>query len=144
VLPQFVDACIERLQADDVAYVSEGSKRTFPLGTSCEAFTTESFERVRTVSSSPQQREHVTLAYKHQAAEFETASITSEEFFDQEWLQNRTDLRLTLDEPADYKLFRTVYEEVPYRTHLDTREAIRYIDENELWKVNEHVTQKIV
>lgn len=144
VLPQFIDACIDRLRTAKVDYVSEGSERTFPLGTSCEAFTAESFETVRTQSSSPQQREHVTLVYKQQPNEFETANISSQELFDQEWLQNRTDLRLTLDEPADYELFRTVYDEVSYETILETRNAIAHIDKHELWRINEQVEQKTV
>lgn len=144
VLPQFIDACIDRLRTANVAYATEGPERTFPLGTSCEAFTTESFVRVREVSTTAQQREHVTVAYKQQPDEFETASISARELFDDGRLQNRTDLRLTLDEPADYQLFRTVYDEVSYETILDIQDAITHIDKNELWTINEHVTQKTV
>ncbi len=144
VLPQFIDTCIKRLQTADVDYISEGSERTFPLGTACEAFTAESFRRVHKLSNSSQEREHVTLTYKQHPDEFETTSIGSEELFDDEWLQNRSGLRLTLDEPADYELLRTIYDEIPYETILDIRDAITYIDENRLWAINEHVEQKTV
>ncbi len=144
VLPRFIDTCINRFQTTDLDYISEGSNKTFPTGTTCEAFSKESFTRVLTSSNTPEQREHVTPYYKQQPHEFKTDTITSDEIFNEEQLQNRTDLRLTLDEPADYALFRQLYTQIPYETLLDIQDVIEYIDENKLARVNEHVEQRSI
>lgn len=142
--PTFIDAAIRRIRDHGAEYVSAGIDRTFPRGVTCEAFDTESFERVRLNASEPHHREHVTPYYRENPEEFELANLTSESVFDGAQLQNRTDLRLTLDEPADYQLLETVYRNVAYENLLDVAEAIRYIDENGLGEINEHVKQKTI
>jgi spore coat polysaccharide biosynthesis protein SpsF len=62
--------------------------------------------------------------------------------FTEEWLQNRTELRLTLDEPADYELLRRVYAEIPYDDLLEVRDAIHHLDQSGLGGLNAHVEQK--
>jgi spore coat polysaccharide biosynthesis protein SpsF len=108
----------------------------------CEAFTADSFEEVSAGSTEPRQLEHVTPYYRDHPNDFELYNIESTEVFDKEWLQNRTDLRLTLDEPADYKLIETVYRELEYEEILDLRNAVRYIDENGIAEINQDVEQK--
>jgi spore coat polysaccharide biosynthesis protein SpsF len=140
--PTFIDASVEQLQTNDVEYVSVTQNRTFPRGVSCEVFTAASFEQVSAAATDPRHREHVTPCYRDHPEEFALYNIESTEVFDTEWLQNRTDLRLTLDEPADYQLLETVYREVEYDGILDLGEAVRYIDENGLAEINRDVTQK--
>lgn len=48
------------------------------------------------------------------------------------------------DERSDYGLLETVYREVQFDDYLDVRDAIRYIDENGLAGINQHVEQKTV
>lgn len=140
----FIQECVNRVRTENVDYVSEGPDRTFPLGSSCEAFTADSFERVRGSATDSRHREHVTVSYKDHPDEFNTSSIKSRDLFDEERFQERTDLRLTLDEPADYHLFRTVYQGVSYGEVLDLRDAISYIDDNDIVDINSHVEQKTV
>lgn len=142
--PQFIDASVNRIQQTDAEYVSAELSRTFPRGVTCEAFTANSFEEVIENSTEPHHREHVTPYYRENLEQFELANIISSELFDEEWLQNRTDLRLTLDEPADYQLLETVYREVEYDGILDVQDAIQYIDQNNLATINEYVEQKSV
>lgn len=142
--PTFIDASIKRIQETDAEYVSAGLDRTFPRGTTCETFTADSFKQVIEHSTEPHHREHVTPYYRENPEAFELSNITSDELFEQDWLQDRTDLRLTLDEPADYQLLETVYRNVEYEGILDVRDAIRYIDENGLAEINQHVEQKSV
>ncbi|MCY4732130.1 glycosyltransferase family protein [Natronomonas gomsonensis] len=144
ISPQFIDASIERVRTTDVDYVCAGLNRTFPRGITCEAFTAESFERVIEQSSEPRHSEHVTPYYRENPEDFELYNLESNELFEEEWLQNRTDLRLTLDEPADYQLLETVYRELTYKEILDIRDAIRHIDQNGLAEVNHDVEQKSV
>jgi len=144
ILPEFINFCVDQIQTKDIDYISEGPQRTFPLGTTCEAFTIDSFTKVLNASSTPEQREHVTAYYKQHSEEFNTENIKSGQIFSQNWLQNRTGIRLTLDEPADYKLFKRLYQEIPYQTLLDIQNVIKYIDENDLSKINSHVEQKLI
>jgi spore coat polysaccharide biosynthesis protein SpsF len=144
VSPKFIDACVDRIRTSDVDYVCGGLERTFPRGVTCEAFTAESFLHVAEESTQPRHREHVTPYYREHPERFELSNLDSGEIFDEEWLQNRTDLRLTLDEPADYQLLETVYRKVEFNGILDIRDAIRYIDEAELTTINQYVEQKTV
>jgi spore coat polysaccharide biosynthesis protein SpsF len=140
--PAVLDRVVERLDEVGADYSSNILERTFPRGLDVEAFTAESFATVCAEATEPHHREHVTPYYHEQAERFERVSVTAGEVFDEEWLHERTDLRLTLDEPADYELLRRVYAEVPHEGLLDVRDAIRYVDQNGLDELNEHVEQK--
>ena len=144
ISPLFIDASVEVLETMDVDYVSAGLERTFPRGVTCEAFTATSFERMAAVADKAHHREHVTPYYREHQEEFKLYNLTSDELFTDPQMQNRTDLRLTLDEPEDYELLETVYREVDYEQILDIGAAISYIDENGLAEINEHVQQKDV
>ena len=144
VSPRFIDAIVDRIRTDDIDYVCAGLDRTFPRGVTCEAFTADSFDRVTKAAREPRHREHVTPYYREHPEEFELYNFRSSALFDEEWLQNRTDLRLTLDEADDYHLLETVYREIDYKGILDVRDAIRYIDENGLATINQDVEQKSV
>jgi spore coat polysaccharide biosynthesis protein SpsF len=140
--PTVLDSVVERLQQSSADYSSNTLERTFPRGLDVEAFTAESFATVAEEATEPHHREHVTPYYHEREDHFERVSVTAEGVFAEEWLQNHTDLRLTLDEPADYELLRRVYAEVPHGGLLDVRDAIRHVDENGLGELNEHVEQK--
>lgn len=144
ISPQFIDTCVNCFEDDPPDYVSAGPERTFPRGVTCEAFTQKSFEQVIEAATEPQHREHVTPYYRNNPQNFRLYNIKSQEVFETDWLQNRTDLRLTLDEPDDYQLLKKVYRQIAYDDLLSTRDAIRYIDENGLAEINQNVVQKTV
>ncbi|MDJ1431982.1 glycosyltransferase family protein [Halostagnicola sp. A-GB9-2] len=144
ISPRFIDASIRRIEKGDTEYVSAGFDRTFPRGLTCEAFTAESFERVCVESTDPHHREHVTPYYREHPEEFELYNLESNEVFDEPWLQGRTDIRLTLDKPADYQLLETLYREIEFDGILDIPDVINYSDEHDLATVNQHVNQKSV
>jgi spore coat polysaccharide biosynthesis protein SpsF len=70
--------------------------------------------------------------------------VTSEEVFNRSWMQDRTDLRITLDEADDYELLREVYNRVEYEDTLPIRDAVSVIDDQNLHQLNADVTQKSV
>jgi len=144
VSPRFIDACVDRICTAGADYVCAGLERTFPRGVTCEAFTSESFDQMRTNSTKPRHREHVTPYYREHPEEFELYNLASDEIFDESWLQGRTDLRLTLDEPADYRLLETVYKEVECAEVIDIADVVQYIDKNGLKDINKDVEQKSV
>lgn len=70
--------------------------------------------------------------------------MPSDEVFDTEQFTDRTDLRLTLDEAADYRLLKRVYDEIEYTDTIPIRTAITHIDQRGLAELNEAVRQKKV
>jgi spore coat polysaccharide biosynthesis protein SpsF len=142
VSPKFIDVATEELLAGGFDYVSGRLERTFPCEVTMEAFTFDSFGEVEAVSDQPHQREHVTPYYYENPDTFELCNVRSDDVFDTESLHNRTDLRLTLDEADDYELLRRVYSEIEYDTIVDLAEAVNYIDEEELMKINQDIEQK--
>jgi spore coat polysaccharide biosynthesis protein SpsF len=110
--PDTIDRVVTTLNNSDANYVSNIDERSFPRGLDVEAFTMDSFEAVEAEATRPSHREHVTPYYREYSEEFSLVNITSDEVFDEEYMRNRTDLRLTLDEAADYELLRTIFENV--------------------------------
>jgi spore coat polysaccharide biosynthesis protein SpsF len=135
ISPEIIDATIKKIVEEGHDYVSNKVERSFPAGFDVEVFTFESFVKVEGCADTPRDREHVTTYYR-QSGEFDIANLQSTEFFEEDFMQNRTDLRLTLDTPDDFELFRRVYQSVSYDQILDVQDAIKYIDENDLAGVN--------
>ncbi len=137
-----IDAVVNHLVAEGMDYCSNIVERTFPRGLDIEAFSYESFKHVHKNAKEPHHREHVTPYYRENDNQFNLASVTSEEVFDEPWMQDRTDLRLTLDEADDYELLREVYNRVEYEDTLPIRDAVSVIDNQDLHELNADVAQK--
>jgi spore coat polysaccharide biosynthesis protein SpsF len=142
ISPETIDEVVRRLGETGADYSTNIIERTFPRGLDVEAFTFESFERVHTEATTPHHREHVTPYYREHDDQFDLVSVTSEEVFDKPWMQNRTDLRLTLDEAADYKLLWEIYDRIEYDEILPVRDAIKLVDEQNLQRLNVDIEQK--
>ncbi|AUV81811.1 hypothetical protein C2R22_09260 [Salinigranum rubrum] len=125
-------------------YCANKFERTFPRGFDVEVFTMESFERVYQESTEPHHREHVTPYYRENPQEFETVSLTADQVFDEPYMRDRGELRITLDEADDYELFRRIYAQVEYDDILPVDAAIKLIDDEDLQRLNAHVKQKNV
>jgi spore coat polysaccharide biosynthesis protein SpsF len=133
--PSAIDTTIEKVQNSGHDYISNKINRSFPAGFDTEVCTFESLEMVDANADTQRDREHVTTYYRRSEA-FDTANISSAEVYSEPRLQNRTELRLTLDTPADFELFTRLYENVPYDGILDIGDAIRYIDKQDLATLN--------
>jgi len=140
--PDTIDAVVAPVAENGIDYAANIFERTFPRGLDVEAFTLESFERVQEEATEPYHREHVTPYYREEANRFATKSIVATEVFDDPQFQNRDDLRLTLDEAADYELLRTIYENIVFNDILPICEAIRYVDEDNLMSINADIEQE--
>ena len=140
--PLVTSSVVETLHQTEVDYVSCIGNRTFPRGLDAEAFTFESFERVHSEATEPRHREHVTPYYHENPQAFEIKNVESDMIYDEKRFQNRTDLRLTLDEVSDYELLRRLYTEIPYNNILPVRDVIDYIDSNGISHINSEVEQK--
>jgi len=140
--PETIDRIASRIQDGTAEYATNIIERTFPRGLDVEAFTYESFERVVAEATTQAEREHVTPYYRENPGEFDIENVNSSEVFKEEKYINRTDLRLTLDEAADYRLLKRIYDEIEYTCILPIRDAIDCVDEKELNKLNEEIRQK--
>jgi spore coat polysaccharide biosynthesis protein SpsF len=142
ISPETIDTVTDQLIKTNADYSANILDRTFPRGLDVEAFTFESFKQVHGEATDPAHREHVTPYYREHPEQFELVNVTSDQVFDKSWMQDRTDLRLTLDEADDYEVLRKIYENVPYEGTLDIRDAVRYVDEHDLMALNADVSQK--
>jgi spore coat polysaccharide biosynthesis protein SpsF len=138
--PDTIDHVIE--EVDHVDYASNIEERTFPRGLDVEAFTMESFEYVLEQAMTSHQREHVTPYYHNHPEEFTKAIVSSDNIFNKSIYQDRTDLRLTLDEAKDYELLRNIYSNISFKRILPIRAAIDYVDQTGLSSLNADVEQK--
>lgn len=139
VSPEFIDRSVQELVDRGSDCVSARLERTFPYEITTETFTFDSFETVEAASDQPHQREHVTQYYYEHPEEFDLYNVTSEQLFDEASLQNRSNLRLTLDEADDYEVFRRIYEGVEYDEIVDVADAVHYVDAEGLAEINQHI-----
>lgn len=142
--PSAIDKVLTKFRNTDADYAANILDRTFPRGLDVEAFTMKSLKRVHDSATDPSHLEHVTLYYRENPEMFNMVNVTSEEVFEEEWLRNRIDLRLTLDEAADYRLLYEVFENLEYDLYPSFRDAVRYIDERGIGDLNAHINQKNV
>ncbi len=140
--PDVIDTVVSRLHNGTPDYVSNTIKRTFPRGLDTEAFSYRSFERVVSEAKTPDEREHVTKYYHMNDSDFELINVSSDAIFENQRYINRSDLRLTLDEEADYRLLKKVYSGIEYEEVIPTKTAIDYIESKDLTHINQGVQQK--
>jgi len=140
--PTTIDKVVSPIHNGNADYASNIFQRTFPRGLDIEAFTDESFKRVLSAATTQAEREHVTPYYRNNPDEFNIVNVTSDQVFDDEQYRDRTDLRLTLDEPDDYRLLKRIYDEIEYDDILPVREAVDLVDAEGLTELNESVRQK--
>lgn len=140
--PETIDTVVSRVRDGPAEYASNTIRRTFPRGLDVEAFSYESFERVVSAACTQSEREHVTPYYQENPDEFDLVNVTSDMVFDDARYIDRTDLRLTLDEAADYRLLKRIYGDLEYTDILPILEVIEYVDVEGLAELNEAVRQK--
>jgi spore coat polysaccharide biosynthesis protein SpsF len=100
--PGVVDLVIDRLLAGDAEYASNVLRRTYPRGLDVEAMTIGALRRADAASTTDEDREHVTLAMRRGDGAFRTHSVEDD--------TDNSDLRLTVDEPADLRLIRALFD----------------------------------
>lgn len=142
IAPDVIDEVVEQLIETDADYSANILERTFPRGLDAEAFTFKSFRRVYQEANDPVYREHVTPYYHERDDLFSSVSLTSEDMFDDPQMQNRTDIRITLDEADDYELLRQIYYGLECSEIIGVSDIVTYVDDNNLTTVNENVEQK--
>jgi spore coat polysaccharide biosynthesis protein SpsF len=145
VSPRVIDYIVECLLEDeDLDWTSNILEQTFPTGMDVAAFTFDSFDSVAQRATEPHQREHVVPYYREHPDEFDYRNVPSSEVFEESWLVDRDDLRLTLDKALDYELLLNVYRGIDYDDIISITDAVRYIDEHNLADINEDLSHHSV
>lgn len=121
--PLVTDRVINELTAHarDCDYASNVLERTFPRGLDVEAFHLDTLLRMDRIAASPAAREHVTLTVRSELPHlFLTRSVRDDE--------DHSDLRWTVDTPADLELIRRLHAEVDLGDPAtDYRRLVRYV-----------------
>jgi spore coat polysaccharide biosynthesis protein SpsF len=132
----FKDACeVDRVIArllkahNDVDYVSNWLKPSYPEGMDVEAFRFESLERAWREAKLQSEREHVTPYIWMHPEIFRLANV--------EYSQDLSQLRWTLDTPEDLEFTRQVYAELYHGTPFSMQEILKLLSRRpELQAVN--------
>ena len=136
VSPYIVDVTIEALMEGGNDYaVMLGT----PLGIEAEVLSRDAFDRVVSLSDTPELREHATLAVYRYPAEFNVRLLSPPEGY------NRPEYRLTLDTKKDYLLIKSIYDNVePTQGIIRLPEVLTYLDANpEKASINVDVEQRL-
>lgn len=130
--PAVVDLVVEALRWD-VDYASNTHRRTYPRGLDVEALFRETLERINSVATSQQAREHVTAYIVEQPQEFRVRHVID--------TVDHSELRWTVDTPEDLELVRQIYalssRRLPYHRLV---ELVR--NRPDLAAINAHIVQK--
>lgn len=144
VPPLVLDALVKQLRNGNYDYVSTADQNfnhVVPNGLGAEAFTFESFREVRRRSTKDHEREHVTTRYRAKESSYDIAALDPSLLDGFDDVLDRSDLRLTVDVAADYELLSRIYEDISVNGLLPVSEAVSYVDERNLGRLNDSVTQ---
>lgn len=140
--PKLIDAVGRSILLNQIDYASNKIRRTFPLGVDAEALTVESLATIHKETRDPYHREHATKYYRQNQSDFDIQNITVTDVYNEPITGLNPEIRLTLDEVEDYCLFRKIYSKVSYDRVLSIRDAVQFLMNNNLQKINNNVDQK--
>jgi spore coat polysaccharide biosynthesis protein SpsF len=135
--PDVLDRCVRRLQGDDgLDYVSNTLRRTYPRGLDVEVLRRATLDAADREATDPADREHVTRFVWRQPERFRLANVADD--------VDHSDLRWTVDTPADLALVRAVYADLyPADPAFGYAEALRHaLAHPHVHALNAHVAQK--
>jgi spore coat polysaccharide biosynthesis protein SpsF len=138
--PAHIDRTVQLLLDRKADFASNSLHQcTFPLGFDVRAFTMAALMRTDALTSDPIDRVHGSYFIYRRPDLFRLVGWEAPP--DQHW----PELRLTVDEPADYELVRRVFEELyPTNALFDTREIIDLLRRRVDWvALNSSVRQKV-
>ena len=129
--PNLVDKVINNFQQVGVDYMNNGMPPTYPDGLDIEIFSYEALEHAWHKTSRPYDREHVT-PYIRESGLFKVASIQNSE--------DLSNLRWTVDEPADFEVITNVFHYFAPRTDFTWQEVLQmYKKHPALFLINQHI-----
>lgn len=137
--PDHVDRTVDLLRETGAAYAGNSLEGcTFPLGFDVRCFTSAALRRSAALSDDPVDRIHGSYFIHRRPDLFARAAWSAPAH--QHW----PDLRLTVDEPADYELVRRVFEALyPVKPDFGIADVIALLRERPDWvALNSDIRQK--
>lgn len=134
--PLIVDKVINCFSLKNYDYVSNTLEWTYPRGMDVEVFTQKCLARAAEESTSPNEREHVTLyIYKHPEI-FRLGNVA--------YPRNVSDYRFTVDTEEDFVLISKIFEELyPINPYFTFEDVLSLMSKHPDWKaINANVKQK--
>lgn len=130
IAPEVLNEAIEKFEKENVDYLSNAAKRSYPRGLDTEIFSFIALEKAHKLATEKSQREHVTSFIYNNPKLFKISHLIAE------GILRRPDLRLTIDTPEDLKLLRIIYNNLDEK-EIKIEEVIKFLESHpELAKSN--------
>jgi glutamate-1-semialdehyde 2,1-aminomutase len=113
--PELVDKAIAHFKTEGVDYLSNVAPASYPDGLDIEVFTIEALERAGRESQDPFDHEHVT-PYLRKHDFFRTSVM--------QHIEDLSDLRWTVDEPADFEVVSNVFAHFSPNIHFSWTDVL--------------------
>ena len=123
--PRIIDEFVELfLVGEEVDWLGNDLKTTFPPGMEVEVFTCEALEDSAVRFKDPKTREHGTLAIRQNPDLYRLRNIEAQEY------RRRPDLYLGVDTPIDLDVVKSIVEYFGDDTSFSLEDIIKFLDEN--------------
>ena len=138
--PGTIEQVIQAFFARDDDYVTNTLVRDYPRGMDVEVFRTQTLADAEARHVDAESREHVSLALYSNPDRYRCSDVDAPPEL------AAPEYRLTVDEPDDYRLIRTIFERLyPRKPDFDLVDILALLRrEPELAAINSHVRQKAV
>jgi spore coat polysaccharide biosynthesis protein SpsF len=136
LMPEVSGKVVQAFKRQECDYASNTIERTYPRGLDTEVISTEALQKADRKATSSADREHVTRHVRKRPEQFRLCPVTGE--------VDRSDLRWTVDEEADLKLVRRIYEALGTQAmDADYEDVLAVFEERPEWAdINRQVEQK--
>lgn len=135
--PELIDSVIEKAIELNVDYMSNGLSPNFPNGMDVEVFKFSALEYAWKNATLKSDREHVT-PYIYRNSSYQQGTLFKSENFGND--ENFEHVRLTVDDPEDFKVLSIVIEELgiekDWKSYADF-----YLSNPEVKQINEHINR---
>ncbi|HQS58873.1 MAG: glutamate-1-semialdehyde aminotransferase [Gallionellales bacterium 35-53-114] len=129
--PELVDEVVRRFKAANVDYFSNINPPTFPDGLDIEVCTFKVLEQANLETNKSFDHEHVT-PYLREVGRFKTAAM--------QYSQDLSELRWTVDEPADFAVIEKVFQHFHPRTDFTWGEVLSLQQQRpNIFNINQHI-----
>lgn len=129
---EIIKKIVDFYNENSFEFVSNCVRRTYPRGMDCETFSFNSLKMAFLNATTPFEKEHVTpyiRAHNH------LGSVEDSEDFSK--------YRLTLDEDADYKAIKELYNLFNNQVDFNYNELKKMLtNHSEIYEINKHIEQK--
>ncbi len=136
--PAHVDKSIEMFEEGGLDYVSNSLTRSFPIGFDVRLFTLDVLKKAIDLTDDPIDRIHGSYFIYRRPDIFRLGGWRADEKL------NRPEIRLTLDEYADYKLLKKIFDALYLaKPNFTAEDVIDLLNDQPEWvKINAGVKQK--